>query len=116
MGITLKLPKNEDVTFVQGTPVVILGANGAGKTRFGVKIEELNDKRINHNNVEDSALLVQRISAQKSLTIYDTISLLDYDVPGGLFITVMRLFTPLKMVLDMAGDRRRFCLMILIKH
>jgi ABC-type cobalamin/Fe3+-siderophores transport systems, ATPase components len=25
-------------------PVVILGANGAGKTRFGVKIEELNDK------------------------------------------------------------------------
>ena len=34
MGITIKFPNNEDVTFEQGRPIVVLGANGAGKTRL----------------------------------------------------------------------------------
>lgn len=41
--IKIKFPNNEEIELEFGKPVVLLGANGAGKTRFGVKIEELND-------------------------------------------------------------------------
>lgn len=78
MGITIKFPNNEDVTFEQGKPIVVLGANGAGKTRFSSKIEELNDGKYNTWNKEQS-LLIHRISAQKSLTINESISIFDLD-------------------------------------
>ena len=78
MGITIKFPNNEDVTFEQGRPIVVLGANGAGKTRFSSKIEELNDGKYNTWNKEQS-LLIHRISAQKSLTINESISVFDLD-------------------------------------
>jgi ABC-type cobalamin/Fe3+-siderophores transport system ATPase subunit len=79
MNITVIFPNNEEIVFEQGIPVVLLGANGSGKTRFGVKLEELNDKRMNEPDVGETELLIQRISAQKSLSIQDTITLLDYD-------------------------------------
>jgi ABC-type cobalamin/Fe3+-siderophores transport system ATPase subunit len=79
MSIKIKFPKNEDVELEQGKPVVILGANGSGKTRLSVKIEELNDKRFNNHSVDADDLLIHRLSAQKSLTISDTISLSDYE-------------------------------------
>jgi hypothetical protein len=49
--------------------IVLVGANGSGKTRFGTKIEELNQNRIT----------VHRISAQKALNIpdYATVKNLD---------------------------------------
>ena len=39
----LIFPSNDEHAFEYGKPLVIIGANGAGKTRFSVKIEELND-------------------------------------------------------------------------
>lgn len=65
--ISIKLWDGTTKKFKQGVPVVILGANGSGKTRLGVKLEELNDKSF--SNTADTDLLIQRISAQKSLTI-----------------------------------------------
>ncbi|WP_069325711.1 DUF4435 domain-containing protein, partial [Paenibacillus nuruki] len=66
--ITVKLPEENFKNFIIGKPIVLLGANGAGKTRLSVKIEELNDPNFNsmHNN---SLLSVHRITAQKSLTL-----------------------------------------------
>lgn len=78
MGITIKFPNNEDVTFEKGKPIVVLGANGAGKTRFSTKIEELNDEKYNTWDREQT-LLIHRISAQKSLTINEAISIFDLD-------------------------------------
>lgn len=78
MGITIKFPNNEDVTFEQGKPIVVLGANGAGKTRFSSKIEELNDEKYKTWNTQQS-LLIHRISAQKSLKINESISIFDLD-------------------------------------
>lgn len=75
--MTLKFPNGEDVIFEYGNPVVLLGANGAGKTRFSVKIEELNDTMFKSGSIENEKLLVHRISAQKSLTIHDSISIFD---------------------------------------
>jgi len=79
MSITVKFPPNEDVELEQGKPVVILGANGSGKTRFSVKIEDLNDKRCRATRVGEDDILVHRLSAQKSLSISDKIALFDYD-------------------------------------
>ena len=79
MSISIKFPNNENVSLEQGKPVVILGANGSGKTRFSVKVEELNDKRFNRSQVADDSLLIHRLSAQKSLNISDAIHLMDYD-------------------------------------
>lgn len=84
MGESLKVifPDNSQHEFKLGKPVVILGANGAGKTRFTVKLEELNDysfedyynkKYVNKN------LKIHRLSAQKSLSINDKIALRDYN-------------------------------------
>lgn len=78
MGINLKLPNNEYVSFEQGKPVVILGANGAGKTRFSLKIEELNDEKFRTWNKEQSQL-IHHISAQKSLAISESIAIHDLD-------------------------------------
>ena len=61
-----------------GKPVVLLGANGAGKTRFSIKIEELNDPTFNNCNAQES-VLIHRISAQKSLSIQENISILDHE-------------------------------------
>jgi len=75
--MTVKFPNGEDVLFEYGKPVVLLGANGAGKTRFSVRIEELNDSMFDNSQIENEKLLVHRISAQKSLTISNSISILD---------------------------------------
>ncbi|TQQ84191.1 DUF4435 domain-containing protein [Peptacetobacter hominis] len=71
-------PKNEEYTFETGKPIVLLGANGAGKTRFGIRIEELNDPSFSRGNVQIE-VPVHRISAQKSLSIGEKISILDND-------------------------------------
>jgi len=41
---------------IEREQIVVVGANGSGKTRFGARIEEMNPQR------------VHRISAQKSLS------------------------------------------------
>jgi len=74
--LKIKLPHNEECEFEFGKPVVLLGANGAGKTRFSIRIEELNDPRFKWWNAEES-ILIHRISAQKSLSISQSISILD---------------------------------------
>lgn len=72
MCINVNLPNNETRQFEQGKPIVLLGANGAGKTRLSVKIEELNDPTFNNSSISES-LLVQRITAQKSLSLNENI-------------------------------------------
>ena len=79
MSIPVKFPGDKEIVFEQGKPVIILGANGSGKTRLSVKIEELNDKRFNNNVVLENEILVHRLTAQKSLTISDKITLADFD-------------------------------------
>ena len=74
--IKIKFPNNEDVELELGKPVVLLGANGAGKTRFGVKVEELNDGKFSGWGGSEE-FLVHRISAQKSLSISDRIVIAD---------------------------------------
>lgn len=76
--LKIKFPHNEEEEFEFGKPVVLLGANGAGKTRFSIKIEELNDPTFTMVEVSESTL-IHRISAQKSLTIHECISILDYE-------------------------------------
>lgn len=72
--IKLVFPDGRENELEKGKPLVILGANGAGKTRFSVKLEELNDPRFG-GVYESSALLVQRISAQKSLSLAEGITI-----------------------------------------
>ncbi|WP_077324715.1 DUF4435 domain-containing protein [Virgibacillus siamensis] len=72
MSIGIKFPNDEIRQFEQGKPIVLLGANGAGKTRLSVKIEELNDPNFNNREVSET-LLVQRITAQKSLSLSESI-------------------------------------------
>ncbi len=73
--LRIKFPHNEEQELEFGKPVVLLGANGAGKTRFSIKIEELNDPTFNNWNAQES-VLIHRISAQKSLSIQESISIL----------------------------------------
>ncbi len=54
-------PDGQPVTLEQGSRVVVVGANGSGKTRFGIRIEEQNQ----------SHTTVHRISAQKVLNLPD---------------------------------------------
>ncbi|SKB64819.1 AAA domain-containing protein, putative AbiEii toxin, Type IV TA system [Acetoanaerobium noterae] len=70
--LMIKFPNGEIRNLQQGKPVVLLGANGAGKTRLSVKIEELNDTSF-QRPYNPSQFLVQRLSAQKSLSISDTL-------------------------------------------
>lgn len=76
--LRIKFPHNEEQELEFGKPVVLLGANGAGKTRFSIKIEELNDPTFNNWNAQES-VLIHRISAQKSLSIQESISILDHE-------------------------------------
>lgn len=76
--ITVKFPHEEKIELELGKPVVLLGANGSGKTRFSVRIEEMNDPKFNSWNVTEE-FPVHRITAQKSLSIQDSISILDND-------------------------------------
>ena len=73
----IRFPHNEEVELAYGKPVILLGANGSGKTRFSVKIEELNDPAFNSGQLENSH--IHRLSAQKSLTISTSISIFDYE-------------------------------------
>lgn len=80
----IKLPQQKrdeivDFELEPGKPVVMLGANGSGKTRLSNKIEELNDKRVVTPSVPDGELLIHNISAQKSLSISNTIPLTDIE-------------------------------------
>ena len=75
--MTVTFPHNERIELEFGKPVVLLGANGAGKTRFSVKVEELNDPAFNSNQIDKSH--IHRLSAQKSLTIDTSIPLFDHE-------------------------------------
>ena len=74
--LKIKFPHDEEYTFESGKPIVLLGANGAGKTRFSIKVEELNDPTFNNWNAQE-LIPIHRISAQKSLSIEDSIFILD---------------------------------------
>ncbi len=74
--LKIKFPHNEEKEFEFGKTIVLLGANGAGKTRFSIKIEELNDPTFKKWNVQET-IFIHRISAQKSLSIQESISILD---------------------------------------
>ena len=74
----IKFPHNEEIEFEYGKPVVVIGANGAGKTRFSVKIEEMNDPAFNSAHQFEKSH-IHRLSAQKSLTISTSIPIYDYD-------------------------------------
>lgn len=75
--MTIKIPNDKIMDLEFGRPVVLLGANGSGKTRFSARIEELNDPAFNSNNIEESH--IHRLSAQKSLTISTSIPIFDYE-------------------------------------
>lgn len=75
--MTLIFPHNEPVEIEFGKPIILLGANGAGKTRFSVEIERLNDPAFSSNQLEKSH--IHRLSAQKSLTITTSISIYDHE-------------------------------------
>ena len=77
-GLKIRFPHNEEEEFEFGKPIILLGANGAGKTRFSIKIEELNDPTFSSWNVPES-IPIHRISAQKSLSIQESISILDHE-------------------------------------
>lgn len=77
-SLKIKFPNDGEKEFNFGKPIILLGANGAGKTRFSIKIEELNDPTFRNSNVEEN-ILIHRIAAQKSLSIQDSISILDYE-------------------------------------
>ena len=76
-NMKLKFPNNEEIELPFGKPMVVLGANGSGKTRFSIKIEELNDPAFTSNRSKSSH--IHRLSAQKSLTIENTIPMYDYE-------------------------------------
>lgn len=63
--------------FEKGKPVVLLGANGAGKTRLGVEIEKLNDPEYSGKNFE--GLHVKRITPHKALSIPENIIIIDLE-------------------------------------
>lgn len=75
--MTVLFPNNEKIDFEYGKTIVLIGANGSGKTRFSVKIEELNDPAFSSNQLEKSH--IHRLSAQKSLTISTSIPIFDHD-------------------------------------
>lgn len=77
-NMKIQFPHGEITELEFGKPVVLLGANGSGKTRFSVKIEEINDPKFRSWNAEES-IPIHRLSAQKSLSIQESISILDND-------------------------------------
>jgi len=65
--VKIIMTDNRIEEFELGVPIVVLGANGAGKTRFSIRVEELNDP--NYRNNASLKQSVHRLSAQKSLNI-----------------------------------------------
>lgn len=79
-SLNINFPDKTQHEFELGKPVVILGANGAGKTRFTVQLEKINDYYFDdYLNYGRRTINVQihRLSAQKSLSINDIIRLID---------------------------------------
>ena len=76
-SMKIMFPHNEQIEFGYGKPVVLLGANGAGKTRFSVRIEQLNDPAFNDGSHFENSH-IHRISAQKSLAIESSIPIFDF--------------------------------------
>ena len=60
-------------TIQNGASYIIVGANGAGKTRLGVLLES-----------QIPADAVQRIAAQKSLSLRDDLSIISFERAGRL--------------------------------
>lgn len=77
--MTIEFPDGKTVDFEFGKPVVLLGANGAGKTRFSVYIEEKNDPTFSSHNYQLDDSHIHRLSAQKSLSISPVIPILDLE-------------------------------------
>ena len=59
--VELMFPNGEKYEFEKDKPVVVLGANGSGKTRLGVAIEELNDPNFNCKNNEYPQEVLNRL-------------------------------------------------------
>lgn len=76
--MNIKFPDNKSYDFELGTPIVILGANGSGKTRFSIELEKNNSKLTKSDN-SNGKILVHRISAQKNLNINPSIRINDLD-------------------------------------
>ncbi len=76
--ISIKFPDSSIKEYECGKPVVILGSNGSGKTRLSVKLEELNSTGYS-NAFERDKLLVHRISAQKSLSLSNSVSIKGFE-------------------------------------
>ncbi len=70
--ISIRYPNGEIKEYEKGKPVVIVGSNGSGKTRLSVKLEMLNDSSFQGQYSRDN-MLIQRITAQKTLSISDTL-------------------------------------------
>ena len=64
---SLSIPENDDIEIEQGQSIIIIGANGSGKSRFCVQTEKLNEDK------------VHRISAQKNLEFDLSFSLSSYE-------------------------------------
>ena len=75
--IKIRFPKGEEMDFEFGKPIVVLGANGAGKTRFSVKLEEINDPDFSILKTQNQHVHIHRILAQKTLSISDSIPIFD---------------------------------------
>lgn len=76
-SIKIKLPNNkEEYDFKCGNPIVLLGANGSGKTRFSIEIENINDPSFRDWSAQEN-IMIHRISAQKSLSIQEKVTILD---------------------------------------
>lgn len=76
--MTIRFPHNESVELEYGRPIVLLGANGAGKTRFSARIEEINDPAFRNGSLIAKSH-IHRLSAQKSLNISTSIPLFDLE-------------------------------------
>jgi ABC-type lipoprotein export system ATPase subunit len=76
-SITIKLPHDKEIELEYGKPIVLIGANGSGKTRFSVRIEESNDPAFWSTINKKS--FIHRLSAQKSLSISDSIHIYDHE-------------------------------------
>ena len=64
---SLSIPENDNIEILQGQSIIIVGANGSGKSRFCVQTEIQNET------------IVHRISAQKSLEFREKYTLTSYE-------------------------------------